>query len=393
MMKYLYLFLLLVLSISPVFSQKSIDKLKINQIQVLGTHNSYARPVDPALLEYGDAAFGKLMGSYLKNMAPEQQAFYKEYHPNEVPMSEGLKYLHPSFPEQLDAGLRSLEIDIYYDPTGNRFNDPAGHRLLKSMNKEVSDFDTTGLGNPGFKVMHIADFDFRTHYPTLKEALQSLKKWSDGNPGHIPIYIMIEAKDTGIPIFPDPAPVLPFDEKAFDELDHEIVSIIGRDKIITPDDVRQDYSTLREAVLANNWPTVKEARGKFIFLMLPGSAGNSRNQAYVKNHPNLENRVIFMQAVNPDEPFAAFLLLDNAIVRQKEIREAVKAGYLVRTRSDIETYEAKTNDYTRAKAAFSSGAQVISTDFFRKGNTYGTDYYVTLPGKGEAIANPVNGKP
>jgi len=29
----------------------ALESLKINQIQVLGTHNSYARPVDPRLFQ------------------------------------------------------------------------------------------------------------------------------------------------------------------------------------------------------------------------------------------------------------------------------------------------------------------------------------------------------
>ncbi len=67
-------------------------------------------------------------------------------------------------------------------------------------------------------------------------------------------------------------------------------------------------------------------------------------------------------------------------VRQEDIRKYVEQGYLVRTRSDIETYEAKVNDTTRANTAFASGAQIVSTDFETPGNAYGTPYVVTLPG-------------
>lgn len=98
---------------------------------------------------------------------------------------------------------------------------------------------------------------------------------------------------------------------------------------------------------------------------------------------------MFMQST-PNDDYAAFFLLDNAIVRQEDIKKYVNMGYMVRTRSDIETYEAKVNDYTRTKAAFDSGAQVISTDFYKKGNGYGTGYVVKLPGGGVARLNPVN---
>ncbi|ASZ10269.1 phosphatidylinositol-specific phospholipase C1-like protein [Chitinophaga pendula] len=373
-----------------VNGQDKLDKLKINQIQVLGTHNSYARPVDTALMAYADPIFDKLFKNYAQMMPKEQQDAFKEFHPNGMKMSEGLKYDHPPFDVQLNAGLRSLELDVYYDPTGNRFNHPASYRILQEKGyTNLAPFDTTGLSQPGFKVLHVADFDFRTHYPTLKAALLSLKKWSDEHPAHIPIYIQVEAKDRGIPIFPKATEVLPFSEKAFDELDQEVVSVLGRDKLITPDDIRGSYPSLREAVLANNWPTVKAARGKFIFLLLPTTAGLGKAAPYANNRPNLEHRVMFMQS-DPKDSYAAFLLLDNAILRQKEIKDYVQQGYIVRTRSDIETYEAKVNDYTRANAAFSSGAQVVSTDFFRPGNGYGTSYVVKLPGGGEARKNPVN---
>lgn len=373
---------------------KQLDKLTINQVQVLGTHNSYARPVDTAVLAAADPIFEKMMGGYFNNMPPEQIARFKEYHPNSMKMSEGLKYSHPPFDVQLDSGLRSLELDVYYDPTGNRFIKPASYALLQKQGiTNLAPYDTTGLSQPGFKLMHIADYDFRTHYPTLQKGLQVLKNWSDQHPSHFPIYVMVEAKDKGMPIFPNPAQVLPFDAKAFDELDAEIIKVLGRDKLITPDDVRGEYKTLKEAVLAKNWPTVAKARGKFIFLLLPSAAGlDTATSVYAKGRTSLQNRVMFLESTGK-EPFAAFLLLDNAIVRQKEIQQFVKDGYIVRSRADIETYEAKVNDLTRAKAAFSSGAQVISTDFFRPGNGYGTSYVVRLPNSnGEARPNPVNAK-
>ncbi|WP_306622204.1 Ca2+-dependent phosphoinositide-specific phospholipase C [Chryseobacterium ginsenosidimutans] len=365
--------------------------LKINQIQVLGTHNSYAKPVDPKVLKLATGIMDKFKGSYFDKMSAEEKTKFQEYHPNGLDFADALNYNHPDFNEQLTAGLRNLEIDVYYDPTGNRFTKPASYELLKKQGvTDLASFSVEDMEKPGFKVMHIADLDFRTHYTTLKKALQALKNWSDKNPDHIPIFIQIEAKDSGLPIFPNAAEVLKFDKKAFDDLDHEIVSVLGRNKIIAPDDVKGKYKTLNEAVLHNNWPTVTGSRGKFVFILLPSSAGISNNESpYLAGHPSLKGRMMFIESA-PGKEYSAFILYDNAIVRQNEIQKLVKEGYLVRTRSDIETYEAKVNDRTREKAAFSSGAQVVSTDFFRKGNTYGTGYYVTMPGGETARCNPVN---
>ena len=173
----------------------------------------------------------------------------------------------------------------------------------------------------------------------------------------------------------------------FDDLDQEILSVLGRDKLITPDDVIGKYKTLNEAALHKNWPTVRESRGKFIFLMITAN-GPKSTALYLNGHPSLKGRVAFMRAM-PGEDHAAFLLLDNATARKNDIQKYVSQGYLVRTRTDIETYEAKVNDMTMANAAFESGAQVASTDFPRPNNYYGTPYIVRLPGNQVARCNPI----
>lgn len=365
------------------------DSLKLNQIQVLGTHNSYAQPIDSNLINYVSSIIEPMMSNRMAGMDSATLAEYKEYHPNDVPMSEALAYDHPPLTEQLNAGLRSLEIDVFYDPTGNRFAQPAGYEALKAQGiHNLLPHDTTGLSQPGLKVLHIADFDFRSHCPTFQDCLSELKNWSDAHPEHIPVFILLEIKQNGLPVFQNPTEVLPFDSAAMNALDQELLAGLGRDKIIAPDDVRGNYTTLEAAVLAHNYPTLKAARGKFIFLMLP-AIDEEMASLYWKDRPSLEGRMMFVRS-SPGTPRSAFLLLDNAIVRQQEIQQRVQQGYLVRTRADIETYEAKVNDYTRAEAAFKSGAQVVSTDFFRPGNAYGTNYVVKLPGGDVARCNPVN---
>ncbi|WKL58962.1 phosphatidylinositol-specific phospholipase C1-like protein [Asticcacaulis sp. ZE23SCel15] len=362
--------------------------LKLNEIQVLGTHNSYARPVDKRLLAVVDPIIEKMMAQFSANMSDADMARFKEEHPNGMKLSEGLKYDHPDLKTQLDAGLRSLEIDVNPDPEGGHYLDPAGYRLLRAQGiTDLPTHNTTDLDKPGFKVLHVPDIDFRSHCPTLKMCLTDLREWSDANPKHVPVFIMLEAKSQGIPILPDPTPAVPFDAARFDELDQEIINVLGRDRLLTPDDVRGNYATLNAAIRGGNWPKLSKARGKIIFLMITAN-GPGSTRVYLDGHPSLKGRVAFLRA-EPGEDHSAFLMYDNALVRSEDIKRYVSEGYLVRTRSDIETYEAKTNDMARAKAAFESGAQVVSTDFFRPGNAYGTDYVVTLPGGGAARCNPL----
>jgi len=370
-------------------AQCRIDDLKLNQIQVFGTHNSYAQPVDPRLLALADPIAQRLYATFLPRMSAEQRALFAEEHPADLTLAQGLAYDHPPLAEQLDAGLRSLEIDVNYDPNGGAFADPAGYRLLRAQGvTDLAPHDTSPLHAPGFKVLHVADLDFRSHCPTLRLCLTQLRDWSDGHEGHAPIFIMLEAKTQSLPLFPEPTQAPAFDAAAFDELDAEIVETLGRERLIIPDDVRGDHETLEQAVRAGAWPKVEQARGKFVFLMLT-ALDRAGADLYLEGHPNLEGRVAFLRA-NPGHDHAAFLLLDNAMVRRSDIEARVREGYLVRTRADIETAEARANDLTRAQAAFASGAQVVSTDFFRPGNAFGTDYVVRLPGGGEARANPIS---
>ncbi|WP_031499638.1 Ca2+-dependent phosphoinositide-specific phospholipase C [Bryobacter aggregatus] len=367
---------------------KTSPQTKLNEIQILGTHNSYAQSVDPQLMEYVEPILARLTAERAKRMTSEQVLSYEEEHPNRVTFTEALSYRHPDLKTQLNAGMRGLELDLNPDPQGGLFLNPAGYRFLRSKGaSDLAPADQTGLDQPGLKVLHIADLDFRSHCPTFKGCLTQIREWSDANPKHVPLFILLEAKSQALPIFPNPTQLAPFDKQAFDRIDEEILSVFRRERLIVPDDVRGSHETLKKAVLAQNWPSLEQSRGKVLFLMITAN-GTASTAPYLEGHPSLKGRVAFLRA-SPQDDHAAFLMFDNAILRGQEIQGYVQSGYLVRTRADIETLEAKTNDKSRANAAFASGAQIVSTDFFRPGNVYGTSYVVLLPDGGVARCNPV----
>ena len=78
-------------------------------------------------------------------------------------------------------------------------------------------------------------------------------------------------------------------------------------------------------------------------------------------------------------PEAAFMVINDPVTDQDHIKKMVELGYIVRTRSDANTHEARTNDYSRFKAALSSGAQVISTDYYLPDTLFGTGFHIKLP--------------
>ncbi|HEY1212849.1 MAG TPA: Ca2+-dependent phosphoinositide-specific phospholipase C, partial [Bryobacteraceae bacterium] len=182
--------------------------------------------------------------------------------------------------------------------------------------------------------------------------------WSNAHPRHLPISITMNAKDDGIdePGFVRP---VPFDKAAFDNWDAEIIKGLGRENVITPDDVRGDYPTLEAAVLAHAWPTLGKARGKFFFVL---DETGKKLETYVEGHPSLKGRVMFVNAME-GRPEAAFRIVNEPKQDWAYIQYLVRSGFYVRTRADADMVEARKGDYSRWKAALISGAQVISTDY------------------------------
>ena len=67
-----------------------MPKNKINQIQVVGTHNSYAQPADPKVLDMASPIISGLMQKFGSSMSEEQKAKFKEYHPYDFNIKKDL---------------------------------------------------------------------------------------------------------------------------------------------------------------------------------------------------------------------------------------------------------------------------------------------------------------
>jgi calcium-dependent phosphoinositide phospholipase C len=177
---------------------------------------------------------------------------------------------------------------------------------------------------------------------------------------------------------------VPLGPAQFDALDAEIRSILPPEKLITPDDVRLDYPTLEDAVLDRGWPTLGEARGKIMFMLDNG--GHYRTD-YLAGHPSLAGRILFTSA-DPGNDDAAFIKLNSS--KTDPIAARVAAGYVVRTRADADTEEARDNDTSTRDAAIASGAQWVSTDYPVPNPAFGTGYFVEIPDGHPARCNPLN---
>lgn len=343
----------------------------INQIQVIGTHNSYHTGV-----------------------APSERKLIEQQNPKAM---RELDYAHAPLADQLSSGVRQLEIDVYADTKGGRYAHPSiVDKVAAAGLPPDPNFDPDHeMDKPGFKVMHVMNFDQRSSCHTFIACLAIIHGWSQQHPHHLPIFILVETKQgrANAPATPDGPE--PFTSATFDALDAEIRSVFQQSEMITPDQVRGSYDTLPEAVQATGksvpgktggWPTLASARGKVVFLMDQKPV----TPVYTAGHPALRGRVIFTNAV-PGAPDAAFM--EQNTPDRQQIDTLAQEGYLIRTRTDDGTEEARANNYTRAKIALSSGAQILSTDYPLSEPAKWTGFFVGLPHGLSARCNPVIAPP
>lgn len=366
------------------------DDLPINAIQVVGTHNSYALPADARVTESMAPRLSALMAAMKRSMSPEQSAAMADEHPGGLTdMALALDYVQMPLQAQLRSGVRSIEIDLQPDPAGGAYADPLPYRELRARGEtDLAPIYREELSKPGLKVFHVADLDFRSQCPTFRSCLTLLRQWSDSQPDHSPVFVLLEPKLSGLDrVIPGAAKVPPFDKAQFEEIDETIRNVLGRDRVFAPDDLRGTMPTLESAVLARRWPSLGQTRGKFIFLFLVPAMNLEAFAPYLEGRPSLEGRLAFVQG-RPGMAHTAFMLYDNALSHRDEIRDAVRKGYLVRTRADIDTADARRGDETRRDAALASGAQIVSTDYLAAPNIYGNGYHLSPASRGWRC-NPV----
>jgi hypothetical protein len=125
--------------------------------------------------------------------------------------------------------------------------------------------------------------------------------------------------------------------------------------------------------------------GKVVFAL--DNEGALRDR-YLGTAEKAAGKALFV-SVPKDHPAAAWMKINDPIERFDDIQALVRQGFLVRTRADAGTVQARRNDTTQRERALASGAQFVSTDYPEPDPRF-TGYRVTLPGAAEARPNPVS---
>lgn len=294
---------LLFLSGCSVHTASPEELLRFNQLQFVGSHNSYKQA-----------------------MSPEHVRALRQTNPA---AADALDYSHLPIPEQLDLGLRKLELDVFAIPQSDEF-----------------------------VVGHVQVIDMNSHCASLRECLRQIRAWSDINPRHVPLWISFNAKDQPIEGLPDPTP---FSADELIELDAVLQAELGN-KLLRPSDVVQSEGLPQ-------WPLLEESRGKMLLIL---------DERGVKRDEYLANwrvRPMFLN-VPAEHPAAAIMILNDPVGQVAQIQNLVRRGFMLRTRADADTLEARAGTIRRRDAAFASGAQAVSTDYYAQVSHFPSQYRV-----------------
>lgn len=263
-------------------------------------------------------------------------------------------YTHLPLGAQLEVqGVRQFELDVHYRP------------------------------GEGFHVLHLPLIDPETTCERFVDCLGEVKTWSDAHRDHLPIVIWVEPKDEA----DGPASgFVPIDGH-YRELEEEILAVFPQERIIRPDDVRGVHATLPEAIAADGWPTLREARGRVAFALLDST---EHRDGFLDGDPTLAGRVMFVDADTAADPFAAMFKVDNAEADGELVRALVSGGFMVTSNAD--SAGGSDEDNTRKRdATLAAGSHYLSSDV--PAPLEGRDYWLEIPDGAPARCNPISAPP
>jgi len=294
--------------------------VKLNEVQFLATHNSYKRPLSPAA-RLAMNAVGLPLGL--------------------TAVKDEFDYGHEPLTSQLDRGIRSLEFDIE-------------------------------RGGEGFRVGHIGVLDINSNCPDFLLACEELRMWSEANPDHLPITLLLESKSA---ILTGGALYRPFDTQDLMLLESLIEQAFGG-MLLTPGEALRDYENFAALRRADDWPPLRDLLGKIlvIYHYSEGTTGE-----YIALDPSLRTQKMFPSLWYPvlsevDTEYASFVLCNEPLDYAGEIAAFTAENLLVRTRLDMHNYPGREQSYALGA---DSGALLLSTDYPPRGGA-GEDGYTAL---------------
>lgn len=294
------------------------DGVKFNEVAYIATHNSYQL-----------------------QSVPSYQQIYRNLETVTFGLVDGNAPLYNSdtLTEQFNAGIRSIELDIETVVDGESVKFVCSHSPLIDMTSSCYDFEL---------------------------ALEEIRMWSDANPRHLPITVIIEPKqvfllDNGMRFF---------NLKYANKVD-ELLSEVFGDKLITPADMMGDHASLKEMREADDWLTLEECAGKVVVLLHDTTVTNK----YIKQDESIKSQAMFpmLRYKDRDKSYASFLIDNKPKDIAKHSQELIYEKNLI-VRARVDSFGSH-NEEDR-KLTLESGAQILSTDYPPRADMTDIDYYV-----------------
>lgn len=295
------------------------NQVKYNELSFIATHNSYQKEsVDSIKRAYdviSSLTFGLIFGEDAGRINSRK------------------------ITEQLNSGIRSLEID------------------LESVYTD---------GVYSFNCFHSPMFDMTTNCYDFALTLKEIRMWSDYNPDHLPVTIIIEPKEVFAPM----ENMEFFSLSAAEALDVQLREILG-DKLFTPADMLGEYENFGDMRKADGWADVSSMLGKVVVLLHE----NPVTEDYIALDENIKTQAMFpmLREDDMERDCASFLILNDTDKFADEIPQALEKGFVIRVRADLDGRK----DSQKAADALTVGAQIISTDYpYYSAEEYG--YFVSF---------------
>ncbi len=284
--------------------QAFVDGVKFNEVAFLGTHNSYQ-----LLATAPRRAYDKLCQIIPTGKKGDKLGFEMD-----------------TLTVQLENGVRNLEIDIETVDDG----------------KSVS-----------FIVTHDPILDNVSSCYDFAKALEEIKLWSDNNPNHLPITIIIEPKSDVTNI----NDMKNFSLEYANVLGDTIKNVLG-DTLLTPAQMMRDYASFEEMRMADDWLTLEKTLGKVMVLLHTCDV----TEEYIAQDETIKSLPIFpmLRFEDIDQSYTSFILENEPDVAVKNNPTSIgKYNVIVRTRAD--SFPNFSDDrYTYTDMC---GSHIITTDY------------------------------
>ena len=278
--------------------------VKINEIAVIGTHNSYqlraTLPKRALMRTLQIISLGKVKNKAIFEM--------------------------DTLTEQLEHGVRNLEIDV----------------------ETVDD-----NGNVSFLVTHDPIFDNVSSCYDFEKALEEVALWSENNPNHIPVYVLVEPKGE----VPSINNMKNFSVEYAQKLGDIAKKALG-DKLLTPGMLMGNYESFQQMREDDGWPALEAVAGKVLVLLHPCGV----TQDYIDLDTTIKTQKIFpmLRPDNIDKPYASFILDNDPAGAANNNKQTIdEKNLMVRSRADdYSTFSDEKYDY-----ADNCGSHIITTDY------------------------------